>query len=109
MARKEGRFPKTLERYQCTWVLQIGVWGKGNGQSAGIGDPDLCGYRKTGAIFKWAPWRGEDKLRDNGKGSGESVDCEGSGATEAETSTKPLANSSLLEGKVRLQVKPQVP
>lgn len=80
-----------------TWVLQIGCWGKGNGQSEGSGGPRPVWLEESGAILKWALQRGEDKLKNNGKGSGESVDYEGPRVTKAEMSTKQLATDPLLE------------
>lgn len=52
---------------------------------------------KSGAILKWPLQRGKDRLKDSGKGSGESVAYEGSRVTEAEISTKWLATGPFLE------------
>lgn len=49
--------------------------------------------------LRWALQRGEDKLRDDGKGSWKIVDCKESGATQAERPTKQLASAHPWKGR----------
>lgn len=73
-----------------------------------VRDPDLCGWKKNGAILKWALQRREDKLRDNGTDSGESINCDWYRTTQAEMSTKQLTIGQFLEAYMGLKVEPQI-
>lgn len=74
-----------------------------------MGDPGCVPGGNVEKFLRWAMQRGENELKDDGKGNWESVDCEGSGATQAEIFKKQLAIGSLLEGKAGLKVKPWIP
>lgn len=63
----------------------------------------------TGEKLKQSLQRGEDKLRGDGDGTWENVDCEGPGTTQAEMSNKELVIRPLQEGKARLRVEPRIP
>ena len=68
-----------------------------------------CAAKGKKEFLRCVPQRRENELRDGRKGNWESVDREGSGATQAEMSNKQLPIGPLLEGKTELKVKSWIP
>ena len=74
-----------------------------------VGTQPCAAKGKKEKFLRCVPERRENELRDGRKGNWKSVDCEGSGATQAEMSNKQLPIGPLLEGKTELKVKSWIP
>lgn len=111
LERSGGPHPQDIGKVLWTVLGFSGLvaGGKEMDRVKEVGTQTCVAGGKMEQFLRWALQRGENQLRDDGKGNWESVDCEGSGATQAEMSNKQLPIGLLLEGRAGLKVKSWIP